>query len=113
MKTAFHKEILKIDDVEKLVDQITTKIREDVFGRIRRKGGVIGISGGIDSSVTLALAARALGPERLLGIMMPEKDSSPDSKELATVLAEQYGVNTMVENITGALEGYRCYERRD
>ena len=112
-KTAFHKDILKIDNVERLVDQITTKIREDVLGRIRRMGGVIGISGGIDSSVTLALAARALGPEKLLGIMMPEKDSSPDSEELATTLAEQYGVRTVVENITGALEGYRCYERRD
>jgi len=109
----FHKDILKIGDVEKLVDRITLKIREDILGRIRRMGGVVGISGGIDSSVTLALAARALGPGKVLGIMMPEKDSSPDSRELATILAAQYGVNTLVEEITGALAGFGCYRRRD
>ena len=54
-------------------------IREDVMHRLHRSGGVVGISGGIDSSVSLALAAKALGPENVLGIMLPEKDSSPDS----------------------------------
>jgi NAD+ synthase len=110
---AFHKDILRIDNLEKLVDQITLKMKEDVFGRFRRRGGVVGISGGIDSSVTLALAARAFGPEKVLGVMLPEKDSSPDSQELATILAKQFNVKAIVENITGALEGYRCYERRD
>jgi NAD+ synthase len=110
---AFHKDILRIDNLEKLVDQITLKMKEDVFGRFRRRGGVVGISGGIDSSVTLALAARAFGPDKVLGVMLPEKDSSPDSQELATILAKQFNVKAIVENITGALEGYRCYERRD
>jgi NAD+ synthase len=113
MTTKFHKDILKIDNVEKLVDQITSKIKEDVIGRLRRQGGVIGISGGIDSSVTLALTARALGPDKVLGVMMPDKDSSPDSQELATKLARQFNIEAIVENITGVLEGYKCYERRD
>jgi NAD+ synthase len=112
-KTPFHRDILRIDDVEGLVGRITAKMKEDIYGGIRRMGGVVGISGGIDSSVTLALAARALGPEKLLGIMMPEKDSSPDSEELATELATTFGVDTVVENITGALDGYKCYKRRD
>jgi NAD+ synthase len=112
-KEAFHKDILKIRNVERLVGQITARIREDVTERLHRMGGVVGISGGIDSSVTLALAARALGPGKVLGIMMPEKDSSPDSRILATGLAEQFGVPTELEDITGALEGFGCYARRD
>ena len=58
------------------------------MNRLHRIGGVVGISGGIDSSVILALAARALGPDNILGVMLPEKDSSPDSEELATDLGE-------------------------
>jgi NAD+ synthase len=110
---AFHRDILKIGNVEKLVDQITAKIKEDIYEKLRRSGGVVGISGGIDSSVTLALTARALGPQKVLGIIMPEKDSSPESRELATGLAQQLGIRTVVEEITGALEGSGCYERRD
>lgn len=109
----FHKDILKIKDVERLVNSITDKIREDVSGKLRKTGGVIGLSGGIDSSVTMALAVRALGAEKILGIMMPEKDSSPDSEELATLLADQFQVTTLVEDITGSLDGYNCYGRRD
>jgi NAD+ synthase len=109
----FNKDILKIDDVEQLVDQICDRIKSDVMGRYSRRGGVIGISGGIDSSVTMALAARALGPEKLLGVMLPEKDSSPDSEEMAKRLADKFGVKSIVENITGALDGYGCYARRD
>ncbi len=96
-----------------MVEEITRRLKKDVSERLRRFGGVIGLSGGIDSSVTMALAVRALGPDKILGVMMPEKDSSPDSKELATLLADQFGVATITEEITGALEGYKCYERRD
>jgi len=109
----FHKDVLNIRDVEELTDQITTRIKEDVMGRFGRRGGVIGISGGIDSSVSMALATRALGSEKLLGVMLPEKDSSPDSEELARELADKFGVKAIVENITGALDGFGCYARRD
>lgn len=109
----FHKDILRIRDVGRLVNKITEKLKNDVMQKLRRFGGVIGLSGGIDSSVTLALAVRALGAENILGIMMPEKDSNPDSLELATKLAGQFGVRTIVEEITGALNGFGCYERRD
>ena len=76
-------------------------------------GGVIGISGGIDSSVTMVLAAKALGPENVLGIMLPEKDSSGDSAIFAQRLADKFGVKAITEDITGALQGFGCYERRD
>ena len=112
-KSEFHKDILKIKDMEGLVEQITHKLREDVMGRHNRFGAVIGLSGGIDSSVSMALAAKAFGPDKIFGVMMPEKDSSPDSEELARELAEKFGVKVTKEVITGALEGFGCYQRRD
>lgn len=109
----FSVDILKFKNVEEEVNRITGKLKNDILGVIKRKGAIIGISGGIDSSVTLALAVRALGAENVLGIMLPEKDSSAESKEFALKLAEKYGIQTLEENITGALDGFGCYQRRD
>lgn len=109
----FHKDLLKIDNIQAECDRIIESIQNNVYQRLRRKGGVIGISGGIDSSVTLALAVHALGAENVLGIMLPEKDSSGDSEIFAKKLAGQFGVSSIIENITGALQGFECYDRRD
>jgi len=112
-KKEFSKDILTIENPEVLLDEICSKLKEDVFHRFRRQGGVVGISGGIDSSVTLAVAARAFGPEKVLGVLLPEQDSSPDSKELALELAEKFDIRTVEENISKALDGFGCYQRRD
>lgn len=112
-KKQFTPEIIKIENIEDLVHQITGKLKNDIVINLRKSGGVVGISGGIDSSVTLALLAKALGPERIIGIMLPEKDSSSESKLLALRLAEKFSVKTIEENITDALEGFNCYTRRD
>ncbi len=112
-KKKFTKDIIKLPDVEQTVKRITNKLKSDVFERLQRKGGVVGISGGIDSSVSLALAVKAFGAENVIGIMLPEKDSSSDSELLAKKLADKFGVHTLVENISGALEGFGCYKRRD
>ncbi len=109
----FTKEIILLEDVEHVVNHITEQMRNDVFQRFRRRGAVLGISGGIDSTVCLALAARAFGPEKVLGVMLPEKDSSPDSEILARELADKFGVKAIKEEITGALTGFGCYKRRD
>ena len=79
----FSKDIILLDNIESVVNEIVNKLRDDVLRVIRRNGGVIGISGGIDSSVCLALSVRAFGPDKVLGVMLPEKDSSPDSELLA------------------------------
>lgn len=112
-KTNFSKDILFIGNVESKVLSITQKLEEDILKKMKRRGAVVGISGGIDSSVSLALAVRALGPEKVAGILLPEKDSSDESKILALKLANQLGVQTIEENITHALEGFGCYRRRD
>ena len=112
-KNSFSKDVLVITAVESAVSLIIEKLGNDVLAITKRKGAVVGLSGGIDSSVTLALTVKALGAQNVLGILLPEKDSSNDSKVLALELAEQFGVKTIEENITGALEGLGCYRRRD
>lgn len=109
----FTKDIILLENVEAVVTNIIEQMREDVLQRFKRNGAVIGISGGIDSSVCLALAARAFGPGKVLGVMLPEKDSNPDSEMLARELAARFGVKAIKEEITSALSGFGCYERRD
>jgi NAD+ synthase len=112
-KRPFSKDILVIKDIEAECDRIVTGLRENILHRLHRNGGVIGISGGIDSSVSMVLAAKALGTENLLGIMLPEQDSSGDSAKFAQKLANKFSVNAITESITEALQGFGCYERRD
>lgn len=88
-------------------------IRDIILRRLRRRGAVVGLSGGIDSSVTAAICVRALGKGRVFGVMMPEDESSDDSLRLARILAERLGIAYTVENIAPTLKGLGCYERRD
>jgi len=94
-------------------ERIVSSLRRNVHETLHRQGAVVGISGGIDSSTVLALCARAFGSDRLVGILLPEKDSSPDSVTLAQMVADLYGVQTVTEDITAALQGAGCYRRRD
>lgn len=112
-KKPFSKNIILITDVAHVVDEITTKLRQDVLQKFKRFGAIVGISGGIDSAVCLALAVKAFGHEKVLGIMLPEKDSSPESESLAIELAEKFGVEVLKEDLTDILSGFKCYERRD
>lgn len=112
-KLSFSKNILFLENIESVVSAIAGKLKADILTTIRRKGAIVGISGGIDSSVSAALAVEALGPENVIGILLPEKDSSADSKMLALKLAQQLGIQTIEENISAALEGFECYRRRD
>jgi NAD+ synthase len=95
------------------VERIATALRAQVLKRLRRKGLVLGLSGGVDSSVVAALAARAFGAENVLGIFMPEQDSDPDSLRLGRAVAESLGMPTVLEDITPILNGAGCYRRRD
>jgi NAD+ synthase len=107
----FSAAVLEID-AEAVADQIAAFIKETVLGTLRRRGVVLGLSGGIDSSVVAALSARALGKERVLGLFMPERDSSDDSLQLGQLLAAWLGIDAVTENIAPALEGAGCYQRQ-
>ena len=100
-------------DLSSETDRIVEAVRDHVLRRLRRKGVVVGLSGGIDSSVTAALCVRALGPERVFGIFMPERDSSGESLRLGQMLAESLGIETVIENISDTLDGAGCYARRN
>ncbi len=104
--------VLKIDCAAE-IERIAAFLRETVGAKLRRRGLVVGLSGGIDSSVTAALAVRAFGKERVLGLFMPERDSSDDALTLGRALAETFGIPTITENIRPALEGAGCYVRQN
>jgi len=100
-------------DAERATAEIVDRLREIVGRELKRKGAVVGVSGGIDSSVTAGLCARAFGPDRTLALLMPEADSDPDTLELSRSVADAFDIPTVVEDITPILEATRCYERRD
>ena len=93
--------------------RIVSEMRRTVRQVMRRSGAVVGISGGVDSAVVLALAVQAFGAEHVIAVMLPERDSDPASERLARGLARQFGVEPLLESITAALEGFGCYRRRD
>lgn len=108
----FHRNILDIDP-EAEAERIVKHLRVSVSNRFGRKGAVVGVSGGVDSSVVLALSVRAFGPERVLPVMLQEKESSPENVVLVRELCRRSGVSPIAEDITGALVGFGCYRRRD
>jgi len=109
---AFGPHVLRLADPEATIAAIADVMRREVRD-FRRKGGVLGLSGGIDSSVVAALAARAFGPDKVLGVLMPEADSSADTLALSNLAAGAAGIATVLEDITPVLEAVGCYRRRD
>jgi NAD+ synthase len=93
--------------------RIETSMRDAVSRRLRRRGIVVGLSGGIDSSVVAALAVRAFGADRVVVLLMPEVESAPDSTRLGHTWAEELGVRAIVEDVSGMLAAAGCYRRRD
>lgn len=108
----FSLNILNIDPAAE-TERIVTNLRSTVRGRLRKYGAVLGISGGIDSSVVLGLCVQAFGPERVTALILPEQDSDPESDALARKVAAHFGVEPIKEVITPALMGFGCYPRRD
>ena len=104
----FSQDVLRIDAAG-AAKHIEDSVREQVLQVLRRRGAVVGMSGGIDSSTVAALCARALGKERVLGLLMPERDSSDDALRLGRMLAEHLGIRYVVEDIGPALAAMGCY----
>ncbi|HBG05648.1 MAG: NAD(+) synthase [Geobacteraceae bacterium GWC2_58_44] len=108
----FSAEVLRLDP-EREIARICLRIRELMLTRVKRRGLVVGLSGGIDSSVTAALAVRALGRERVLGLEMPERHSAQESLQLSGMVAASLGMDTVREEISGILESVGFYQRYD
>jgi len=108
----FSKSVLQLDAAAES-ERIVTALRQAMRERLRRRVAVVGISGGVDSATVLTLCVRAFGPQRVLALMLPDCDSSPESERLARELARQFGVVPILEDITAALTGMGCYTRRD
>lgn len=108
----FTKDSINIEPAKEF-EKISSKLKEDVIKKLKKRGAVVGISGGIDSSVVLAICAKTFGSDRVLGVMMPENDSNPDSLNLAKKLSAKFNTKYVVENMTDALAGFGCYKRRD
>ena len=94
-------------------DKIISFIKKSTFNTLKKKGLVVGLSGGVDSAVVTALCINAIGKEKVIAVMMPEKDSNPESLVLAQQLSEILGIKYIVEDITEAVDGFGCYKRRD
>jgi NAD+ synthase len=107
----FSRDVLRID-APRVAAEIEESIRSQVVGTLRRRGVVVGLSGGIDSSVVTALCARALGSERVLVLLMPERDSSPESAQLAKLLTSKFSIPFIVEELGGVLDAAGCYQRQ-
>jgi NAD+ synthase len=108
----FSRDVLTID-LEREADEICKGLREIVVKRLMRRGVVVAISGGIDSSCTAGLAVRAFGPKKVFGLLLPERDSSGASVRLGKQLAEHLGIAYAVEDIQPTLAAIGCYERYD
>jgi NAD+ synthase len=108
----YDKEVIGFDK-EREVNIIIDKIKSILSKNLRRRGLVIAMSGGIDSSVCAALAVKSLGCNKVFGLILPEKDSSSESARRGEVLAEHLGIQYLVQDIAPTLEAIGCYQWRD
>ena len=110
-KLNFSKDVLVLDAAAE-VERIVEALRMQVVATCERRGAVVGLSGGIDSSVVAALCVRAFGKDKVLAIFMPERHSSHDSLRLGRSWATQLGISTVLEDISPALESLGAYRRQ-
>jgi len=99
----------KAAEVRKIAARLIEILRSD----LHRRGFVVALSGGIDSSVSAALCVEALGPKKIFGLLLPEHDSSPESLSKGKQLAEHLDIEYVVHNIAPTLEAIGCYQWRD
>ncbi len=111
-KQTLSRDVLKFDTGAE-IEKISARVRSIVAETLRRRGLVVAISGGIDSSCSVALAVKALGPERVFGLIMPERDSSDSSAQRAELLAKHLGIEVTKQDIAPTLEAIGCYRWRD
>jgi NAD+ synthase len=90
------------------IDKITQFIKDNIK-KYGYKGAVIGISGGIDSAVAATLTVHALGSENVLGLLMPDRDSSPTTLKHSIKMAEFLGIRYKIRKLNGILRRIGVY----
>ncbi|MBN9684117.1 MULTISPECIES: NAD(+) synthase [unclassified Corallococcus] len=108
----FSKQVLELDWEAKAAS-LSDGLKEAVLKKLRKRGLVVAVSGGIDSACVAALAVRALGPDRVFGLLLPERDSSGLSSKLGRELCEKLGIQYTLHDIAPVLEAAGCYSQRD
>ena len=108
----FSETVLRIDP-ETEVTKIVKGTKDILSKKLKRRGAVVALSGGIDSSVTVALMAKILGPKKVIALLMPEKHSADDTLDLSHLVADHFGVQKAHENISGILSAIGFYRRYD
>jgi len=106
-------DFFKIKDLETTIDSLSNFIKNEVFEKFHKKGAILGLSGGIDSAVTSALCARSLGSEKVLGLIMPEKESDSKSQQLAQQIAKKFNIETKIIDISNILESFGVYQNKE
>jgi NAD+ synthase len=99
-------------DIDKLAASLRSFIREQVTV-FKKKGVVLGVSGGIDSAVALTLCVQEFGKENVYGLLLPEKESAPSSRILGAEICESLGVSYEEVPISPILEALNIYEKKD
>lgn len=109
---AFHLDVLRIDPAQEL-QQLSQFLVEQVSAVFRRKGIVVGLSGGVDSACIAAVAVHALGKDKVVGLVLPETESNPISSEYATKHAQSLGIEHRQMAITATVDSVVPYNTRD
>ena len=100
-------------DCERMSAQIVEALRRIVSRELRRRGAVVALSGGIDSSVTAALCVRAFGAAHSIAVLMPEADSDEKTLGISRAVAEALGIEALHQDITPILDAVGCYTQRN
>ena len=106
-------DFLQIKDIEKTINSIGDFVNNEILKEFQRKGAVVGLSGGIDSSVMASICTKSIDSKQVLGLIMPEKESDPTSKTLAKKVADKIGIETKVVDITSILESFGVYNNKE
>jgi NAD+ synthase len=108
----FSRDILKLN-CQEVAYEIQNFIKNEVFNKFKRKGAILGLSGGVDSALSAALCVNALGAENVIGLILPEKETNPCSIDYAKLHADQLGIKTFYIDITSILNSFNVYSTKN
>jgi len=106
-------ELIEINNLEKAVNNVCDFIKDEISNKFQKSGAVVGLSGGIDSAVTTALCVNALGSEKVLGLVLPERESDPTTVTHAKKVAEKFNIKTQTIDITSILDSFGVYQNKE